>query len=75
MKFTLYLAVFIAIMIMTVSAAPNKQKCHALKDPHANAVCGKYCGNTGYLLGECGKDGICICKNKAPKKVVKTTKN
>jgi hypothetical protein len=67
MKFTLYLAVFIATMIMMVSAAPSKQVCHALKDPHANAVCKKYCGKSGYLLGECGKEGICICTKKSPK--------
>ena len=59
--------------MMIVSAAPSSKKtCHALKDPHANAVCKDYCGKTGYLLGECGKTGICICnKKKATKKIAK----
>ncbi|KAI9271182.1 hypothetical protein EDC94DRAFT_493588, partial [Helicostylum pulchrum] len=73
MKSTFYLAIFIATLIMMVSAAPSPKKtCQLIKDPHANSVCKKYCGKSGYLLGECGSKGICICKNK--KAVAKTTK-
>lgn len=69
MKYTFYLAIFVATMIMMVSAAPNTKKvCHAVKDVHANSVCKTYCGKAGYLLGECGKEGICICKKKTPAK-------
>lgn len=73
MKYTFYLAIFVATMIMMVSAAPSTKKvCHAVKDVHANAVCKAYCGKSGYSLGECGKEGICICKKKAAVKAVKT---
>ncbi|CAO3640660.1 unnamed protein product [Mucor hiemalis] len=75
MKYTLYIAVFVAAMIMMVSAVPHTKKvCQAIKDPHANAVCKDYCGKSGYLLGSCGKSGICICnKKKATKKATRKT--
>ncbi|KAG2237939.1 hypothetical protein INT48_002500 [Thamnidium elegans] len=72
MKSTLYLAIFVATLIMMVSAAPSPKKtCQLIKDNHANSVCKKYCGKSGYLLGECGTEGICICKNKKAKKTTK----
>lgn len=73
MKSTFYIAILIATLIMMVSAAPSPKKtCQLIKDNHANSVCKKYCGKSGFLLGECGKEGICICKKKSPPK--KTTK-
>ncbi|CAO3628564.1 unnamed protein product [Mucor fragilis] len=53
-----------AALISIVSAAPGQKTCHALSEAHANAVCKEYCGSTGYILGECGSEGICICSNK-----------
>ncbi|KAK4516338.1 Sulfite reductase [NADPH] subunit beta [Mucor velutinosus] len=66
MKFTLHLSVLAAAvtLISMVSAAPGQKPCHALSEAHANAVCKEYCGSTGYILGECGSEGICICNNK-----------
>ncbi|KAI9349396.1 hypothetical protein BD770DRAFT_394998 [Pilaira anomala] len=72
MKSTFYLVIFFAAFIMMVSAAPNpKQTCQVVKDKQANAVCKKYCGKTGYLLGECGSKGVCICKKPTIKKTTK----
>ncbi|GAN00995.1 hypothetical protein MAM1_0004c00424 [Mucor ambiguus] len=53
-----------AALISFVSAAPGQKICHALSEAHANAVCKEYCGSTGYILGKCGSEGICICSNK-----------
>ncbi|KAF1797633.1 hypothetical protein V8B55DRAFT_1514501 [Mucor lusitanicus] len=57
----------IALLLSMVSAAPSSsghKTCHTLSEAHANAVCKEYCGSTGYILGECGSEGICICSNK-----------
>ncbi|OBZ90057.1 hypothetical protein A0J61_01907 [Choanephora cucurbitarum] len=64
MKFALYLTIFVAALVMMASAAPSNKRCKTITDAHENAVCKKYCGNSGYLLGECGSSGICLCKNK-----------
>ncbi|KAL0094550.1 hypothetical protein J3Q64DRAFT_1714812 [Phycomyces blakesleeanus] len=61
--------VFMLSMALLAAAAPKAKNCHLIKDPHANAVCKSYCGKSGYLLGECGKSGICLCKkSKSHKK-------
>jgi hypothetical protein len=70
MKTTFYLLVTLVALVMMVSAAPNKKTCHKVSDAHAKSVCKKFCGKTGYLLGECGDEGICICTKK-----VKVTKD
>lgn len=65
MKLILQLSALAATaLISIVSAAPGQKTCHALSEAHANAVCKEYCGSTGYILGECGSEGICICSNK-----------
>ncbi|KAL9546935.1 hypothetical protein MBANPS3_006426 [Mucor bainieri] len=64
MKFILQLSALAAALISIVSAAPGQKTCHTLSEAHANAVCKEYCGSTGYILGECGSEGICICSNK-----------
>ncbi|PHZ14499.1 uncharacterized protein RHIMIDRAFT_275260 [Rhizopus microsporus ATCC 52813] len=67
MSLTLYLALLFVAMIMVTSAAPSNKACHRLAEPHANAVCKSHCDNAGYLLGECGRDGICLCRTKYKK--------
>ncbi|KAI8888146.1 hypothetical protein K501DRAFT_282879 [Backusella circina FSU 941] len=69
MKTTFYLLVTLVALVMMVSAAPSKKTCHKVTDLHAKSVCKKFCGKTGYLLGECGDEGICVCTKK-----VKVTK-
>lgn len=64
MKSTFYLTLLFAVVIMMTSAAPSNMACHRLTEPHANTVCKSHCGNAGYLLGECGRDGICLCRTK-----------
>ncbi|KAL7319831.1 hypothetical protein PS15m_002921 [Mucor circinelloides] len=66
MKFILQLsALAAAALISMASAAPGQKTCHTLSEAHANTVCKEYCGSTGYILGECGSEGICICSNKS----------
>lgn len=65
MKPALQLSALAAVIIMMVSAAPSKMTCHTLSEAHANAVCKGYRGSTGYILGECGMEGICIYSNKS----------
>lgn len=50
--------------MMTTKATSHQKTCHPLKEAHANAVCKEYCGSVGYLLGECGKEGICVCEKR-----------
>lgn len=64
MKLALQLSALAAVIIMIVSAALSKMTCHTLSEAHANAVCKGYCGSTGYILGECSMEGICIYSNK-----------
>ncbi|KAG0918308.1 hypothetical protein G6F62_001559 [Rhizopus arrhizus] len=75
MKLAVYLTLLFAAVIMMATAAPHNKSCHRLKDAHANAVCKAYCGKAGYKLGECGVQGICICKKtKISTKVSKSSK-
>jgi hypothetical protein len=64
MKFTLFLTILFSALMMTTKATSHQKTCHPLKEVHANAVCKEYCGSVGYLLGECGEEGICVCEKR-----------
>lgn len=63
-KLTLYLTLVFSAMIMMATAAPSNKACYTLTEPHANAVCKSHCGDAGYMLGECGDQGICMCQSE-----------
>ncbi|KAI9245579.1 hypothetical protein BY458DRAFT_528686 [Sporodiniella umbellata] len=63
----IYLSIFLVAVITMATASVTRKACHKIRDPHANAVCKSYCGRAGYLLGECGNKGICICESKTHK--------
>ncbi|KAI9482975.1 MAG: hypothetical protein EXX96DRAFT_556347 [Benjaminiella poitrasii] len=62
--FATLIAIAAAMTLLVVTAAPNSQACHRDTNSYDNSVCKKFCGKSGYLLGECGNEGICVCKNK-----------
>ncbi|ORZ00381.1 hypothetical protein BCR43DRAFT_485125 [Syncephalastrum racemosum] len=56
-----------SVSVAPSSGAVRQLKCHKDTDPHANSVCKHLCSqvDSGYILGVCGKDGICQCKKSS----------
>ncbi|KAI9030761.1 hypothetical protein CLU79DRAFT_731402 [Phycomyces nitens] len=69
MKIQINSIVFLSIAVLLsatmVQAGEKKEKvaCHTSTEPRAQAVCQDHCDDRGYKVGECGKEGICLCYN------------